>query len=251
MNFRKSGAKEGKEHSTLNEKVAELKKALDESSFTVAITGAGISIAAGGVTMAGMMRDFRGSGMGSRDPQKMYDAFDKAFFGSMFRHGPTEAHKALAKLEEMGKMHGIITTNGDCLHTMAGSKKVAEIQGSYQVNVCTGCGEYTYDYNIWNKGKMPVCEKCGSMILPYAQYSHIGLYEPALNEAKEWMSEAELILIIGATGCYTSTYWGYKKRDARIIQVNPGRTYFDSEAYLNIHMEADSVFEALMKLEES
>ncbi len=233
----------------MDEKIQELYDALNESHFTVAITGAGISIAAGGVTMNGMMRDFRGSGMGSGDPQKMYDAFDRAFFRSMFDHGPTYAHKALAELEEMGKLQGIITTNGDCLHTMAGSKNVAEIQGSYQVNVCTGCGEYTYDYNIWNHGHMPTCKKCGSMILPYAQYSHIGLYDPALRQAQEWMSEAELILIIGATGCYTSTYWSYKKRNAKIIQINPGRTYFDSEADLNIREEADPVFEKLMDLE--
>ncbi len=238
-----------KTNKNIDEQIQELYLALHESPFTVAITGAGISIAAGGVTMNGMMRDFRGSGMRSGDPQKMYDAFDKAFFRSMFDHGPTYAHKALAELEQMGKLQGIITTNGDCLHTTAGSKNVAEIQGSYQVNVCTGCGQYTYDYNIWNQGHMPACEKCGSMILPYAQYSHIGLYDPALRQAQEWMAQAELILIIGATGCYTSTYWDYKKRNAKIIQINPGRTCFDSEAYLNIREEADPVFEKLMNLE--
>ncbi len=233
----------------LNEQVRKLYNALEESSYTVVITGAGISIAAGGVTMNGMMRDFRSSGMFSRDPQKMYDAYNKAFFGSMFGHGPTYAHKALAELEQKGKIQGIITTNGDCLHTMAGSENVAEIQGSYQVNVCTGCGEYTYDYNIWRQGHMPVCEKCGKMIVPFSQYSHIGLYEPDLEKAQEWMKHAELVIIIGATGCYTGTYWSYMKRGTRIIQINPGRTYFDSEAELNIRGEADPVFEELMKLE--
>ncbi len=232
----------------MNEQIQALYDALNESPFTVAITGAGISIAAGGVTMNGMMRDFRSSGMGSNDPQKMYDAFDKAFFTSMFKHGPTDAHRALARLEQLGKLQGIITTNGDCLHTMAGSRNVAEIQGSYQINVCTGCGEYTYDYNIWREGHMPTCKKCGSMILPYAQYSHIGLYDPALKQAQEWMTKADLILIIGATGCYTSTYWDYKKRSAKIIQINPGRTYFDSVASLNIRQESDPVFDALMEL---
>ncbi len=234
----------------MDEQVLELYNALEGSNFSVAITGAGISIAAGGVTFNGMIRSFRGGGgMNSDDPDEMYAAFDRAFFGSMFRHGPTEAHKALARLEQMGKLQGIITTNGDCLHTMAGSENVAEIQGSYQVNVCTECEDFTYDYEIWNHGKMPTCEKCGGMILPYAQYSHIGLYEPDLARAQEWMAQAELILIIGATGCYTATYWDYKKPDAKIIQINPSRTYFDSEAYLNIRAEADPVFEELMKLE--
>ncbi len=235
----------------MSDPISQLYNFLEESSYTVAITGAGISIAAGGVTMNGMIRDFRGGGMRSGDPDQMYAAFDRAFFGSMFRHGPTYAHKALARLEQMGKLQGIITTNGDCLHTMAGSENVAEIQGSYQVNVCTGCGQYTYDYNIWNQGHMPVCEKCGSMILPYAQYSHIGLYDPDLEKAQEWMTHAELVMIIGATGCYTTTYWDYMKPGAKIVQINPGRTYFDSVADLNIRKESDPVFEELMKLEEN
>ncbi len=234
----------------MEDQIVQLYQALEDSHFTVAITGAGISIAAGGVTMNGMIRDFRGSGMRSNDPQQMYDAFDRAFFGSMFKNGPTEAHKALARLEQMGKLQGIITTNGDCLHTMAGSQNVAEIQGSYQVNVCTGCGEYMYDYNIWKQGHMPTCEKCGSMILPYAQYSHIGLYDPDLAKAREWIAQADLILIIGATGCYANAYWDCRKRSAKIIQINPGRTHFDSIADLNIKEGSDPVFEELMKLEE-
>ncbi len=238
-----------KDDTKMSEQVHQLYNALEESNFSVAITGAGISIAAGGVTFDGMIHSFQG-GMNSGDPDEMYAAFDRAFFGSMFRNGPTYAHKALAQLEEMGKLQGIITTNGDCLHTMAGSKNVAEIQGSYQVNVCTECGRVTHDYDIWNHGKMPTCDQCGGMILPYAQYSHIGLYEPDLKRAQEWMSQADLILIIGATGCYTSTYWDYKKPSAKIIQINPGRTYFNSVASLNIKEEADPVFEELMALEE-
>ncbi len=233
----------------MNEQIEELYDALEESCFTIAITGAGISLAAGGVTFSGMFKHGR-PGWTSGDPQKAYQSYYDTFLRPTFEHGPTVAHLALAKLEEMGKLQGIITTNGDCIHTAAGSKNVAEIQGSFQVNVCTGCGKWIYDYEIWNHGKMPTCPDCGSVLEPFSSYSHIGLYEPALKEAREWMSKADLILIIGATGCYTSTYWDYKKPGAKIIQINPGRTYFDSEASLNIREEADPVFEELMKLEE-
>ncbi len=224
--------------------------ALQRSGFTVAITGAGISIAAGGVTYSGMRsrNAFGGGGMTSGDPDSMYQAFWRSFLSSMFEHGPTQAHKALASLEEAGKMQGVITTNVDCLHTMAGSKNVAEIQGSFQVNVCTDCGQWTHGYDIWNHGKMPTCASCGGMLLPYNIYSHAGLLEPELEKAQGWMSQADLILIIGASGCYTHMYWDYKKRDAEIIQINPERTYFDREADLNIRDGADPVFEALMKI---
>ncbi len=231
------------------DQVEKLYQALEESNFSVTITGAGISIAAGGVTYAGMRSRSASGGnpMTSGDPDTIYNYFYRAFLSSMFEHGPTFAHKALAELENMGKMHGIITTNVDCMHTMAGSKNVAEIQGSFQTNVCTGCGQWTYGYEIWNKGKMPVCEKCGNILLPYNIYSRAGLLEPELRKAQDWMSKADLILIIGANGSYTHMYWDYKKRNARIIQINPGRTYFDRVADLNIREESDPVFEELMK----
>ncbi len=229
--------------------VLELYNALEESNYTVAITGAGISLSAGGVTFAGMMPSMGGALL-SRNPDKMYKAMYKTFLKPAFEHGPTEAHKALAKLEEMGKLQGIITTNEDCIHTIAGSKHVAELEGSYQVNTCEKCGYQIFDYEIWNQGHMPKCPKCGGNMLSYDMYSHAGLWEPAVMDAQEWIRQADLILIIGTNGYYGSVYWDYRKRSAKIIQINPKKTDFDSAADLNIHRDADSVFAELMKLEE-
>ncbi len=234
----------------MDEQIQKLKNYIDASQYTVAITGAGISIAAGGVTFDGMFSKGGRPGWLSSDPDQIYRSYYDTFLRPTFEHGPTVAHLALAKLEQMGKLQGIITTNGDCIHTAAGSKNVAEIQGSFQVNICNDCGKWIYDYEIWNHGTMPTCPDCGGMVVPFSSYSHIGLYEPALKQAREWMSKADLILIIGATGCYTNTYWNYRKHGVRIIQINPSRTYFDSVATLNIRAEADPVFEELMKLEE-
>ncbi len=148
----------------MNHQIEQLYDELEKSSFTVAITGAGISIAAGGVTFAGMFSKGGRPGWISSDPDQIYWSYYDTFLRPTFEHGPTKAHLALAELEKAGELQGIITTNGDCIHTVAGSKNVAEIQGSFQVNVCTGCGQWNYDYNIWNKGKMPTCPNCGEMI---------------------------------------------------------------------------------------
>ncbi len=232
-----------------NNQIEELYNALEQSNYTLTITGAGISIAAGGVTYAGMANRAGGGGFRSGNPDEMYQAFYRSFLSSMFEHGPTFAHKALAQLESAGKMQGIITTNVDCLHTMAGSKNVAEIQGSFQKNVCTKCGQWTFGYDIWNQGKMPTCSHCGGMLLPYNIYSHAGLLDSELEKAQEWMTQADLVLIIGASGCYTHMYWGYQKHGVKFIQINPKRTYFDRDCYLNIREESDSAFQELMKLE--
>ncbi len=231
------------------EQIQELYDALEESNFTVAITGAGISMSAGGCSYTGMLSR-GGFGMMSKDPEKMYKSIYNVFLKPTFEHGPTVAHKALAQLEEMGKLQGIITTNEDCIHTVAGSKNVAELEGSCQVNTCKDCGYRNFDYEIWNQGHMPRCPECGGVMLPYDIYSHISLWEPAVEDAQKWMSQADLILIIGTSGYFGSVYWSYRKPDSRIIQINPKRTSFDDIAYLNIHEKADTVFEALMKLEE-
>ncbi len=229
--------------------IVKLYKAIEDSHYTVAITGAGISISAGGVSYAGM-GSRGGFNMRSGDPEEMYQALYRVFMQPAFEHGPTKAHRVLAKLEEMGKLQGIITTNEDCIHTMAGSKNVAELEGSFQINTCQNCGYRNYDYEIWNQGHMPKCPKCGGNMLPYNIYSGISLWDDAVKESQEWISQAELILIIGTSGYFGSVYWDYKRDDARIIQINPERTHFDSIAYLNIHEPADPVFEDLMKLEE-
>lgn len=53
---------------------------------------------------------------------------------------PNITHKVLARMEEKGKLLGIITQNIDNLHQMAGSKTVAEIHGTTNRNYCSKCG---------------------------------------------------------------------------------------------------------------
>ncbi len=233
-----------------SDKIVDLYNALKESKYAVVITGAGISIAAGGVTYSGMAGrlGFGRNDLMSGDPDKRYAAYYRSFLGSMFEHGPTEAHKALAELEKMGHVGGIITTNVDCMHTMAGSVNVSEIEGSFQINVCPNCRNVEYGYDMWRNGEMPRCEKCGNILLPYNMYAHASVLDSELSKAQRMMSKADLIIIIGANGCYTHLYWNYQRRGTKIIQINPSRTYFDQVADINIHMEADPVFIKLMEM---
>ncbi len=232
----------------MDDKIKKLSEYIQRSRYTVAITGAGISLSAGGVTYRELARiHFRPGVM--RNPEKMYEAFYRSYLDSMFHHEPSLSHKALCEMEQEGKLQGIITTNEDCMHTLAGSKNVAEIQGSYQVNVCTGCDRHYDDYRIWNQGRMPVCEVCGGTILPYQLYSHIGLLDGEVEKARNWISQAELILVIGTNGYFGSAYWENHRRDATVVQINPGRTQFDKIANLNIKEESDAVFAALMEVQ--
>ena len=55
---------------------------------------------------------------------------------------PNAAHKALARLEQQGKLKAVITQNIDGLHQKAGSREVLELHGSVLRNYCEHCGRF-------------------------------------------------------------------------------------------------------------
>ncbi len=240
----------------MDEQVEQLRDFVAESGSTVAITGAGISFSSGGLNFdhssPEAMQDLMALGSEDvleNDPERYYKLAYEAFLHSMLDIGPSPAHRVLAQMEHEGRLAGIITTNVDCLHTIAGSENVAEIQGSFQVNQCMSCGRHYDDYRIWAQGKVPECPECGGKIWTFPFYSHIGLYKEKVKEARKMISKAELILIIGAAGNYADAYWHHRKHRARIVQINPGNTAFDRAATLNIRRDADSVLTEMTEAE--
>src|SRR4051794_11891855 len=132
----------------------ELAALIRQSSFTVALTGAGISVPSG-------IPDFRTPGEGlweKVDPMEVahIDAFrsDPARFWRFYRprlHSlgdvkPNDAHRALAELESRGLLEAVITQNIDMLHLKAGSERVIEVHGSIRSGTCQRCGtEFTLE----------------------------------------------------------------------------------------------------------
>ncbi|MCD8157240.1 MAG: hypothetical protein LUD53_07445, partial [Clostridiales bacterium] len=141
------------------DQIQQLADYIDHSSSIVAITGAGISVAGGGVTYWQMALSNRRAGVTPRAGDS-YKSFLPTYLDNMFSYQPSFAHYALAELEKEGKFIGIITTNVDCMHTIAGSKNVAEIQGSLQVNCCAKCGRHYDGYEICKQDELPLCEAC-------------------------------------------------------------------------------------------
>jgi NAD-dependent deacetylase len=111
---------------------------------------------------------------------------------------PNDAHKYLAKLEEMGKLKGVVTQNIDGLHQKAGSKRVYEIHGSALRNYCMSCGkEYPEDYIFESEEPIPKCS-CGGNIRPDITLYEEGLPEDQVSGAIDAIARAKM-LIIGGT----------------------------------------------------
>lgn len=230
-----------------DEQIQRLQEMLDRSEFTLVITGAGISIASGipsfhdgGMDMKKGFQ-FASNSVLKATPEHYYRIVRELFLDAVFENGPSLSHRKLAELEGKGKVSGIITTNIDNLHSIAGSRNVAEIQGSFGVNVCLRCGRRNLDVNIWNQGHAPRCE-CGGLYSCWQVYAHIGLYDEAVRKAREWAERADLVIVAGTTGNYSSAYWNHISPRVQLVQINPTSTPFDASASLNIRKSCDEVF---------
>ena len=115
----------------MDEQIRQLQQMIDESRFTLVITGAGISVASGIPSMHGLnlaeTLQFASTTVLKMAPEHYYRVARHSFLDAIFENGPSLSHKKLAELEKKGKVQGIITTNLDNLHSLAGSKNVAEI----------------------------------------------------------------------------------------------------------------------------
>ena len=229
----------------MDEQILQFQKYLDTSNNTIVITGAGVSMSAGIMDMEHMnifqVMQTSLEPMVRARPEHSYKLLQKSFLKAMFVTGPSITHKKLADLEKRSKVQGVITTNIDCLHTIAGSQNVAEIQGSYGVNKCLHCGERYDNVQIWNHGKAPRCQQCNGVIASFPVYTHIGLSDAEYQKAGRWMAQAELVVVIASKGMYGG-YWSHKNPRAKVIQINPKHTQFDEIALLNIRKNADEVF---------
>jgi len=222
---------------TLNEQINQLAELINSHHHIVALTGAGISTSAGINDL--MHTSHATSALISSEanleahPEEFYQAMHKNFLDPIFQNGPTIAHKALAKLEQTGHLDAIVTTNVDYLHELAGNTKVADIWYSFNQNYCIENG-HEYDINTLNQGGVPYCPVDGSLISPGPTYHHIGTSQTAIQNAIQWMDQADMVLVIGSNG-----YYDRVNTQVPLVQINPAATEFDRQATLNIRTSAD------------
>ncbi len=240
----------------MDSQISQLKKYLDDSSYTVAVTGSGISYLYGMTRLKrqtnrmDQMRMMSASYV-KKHPEEFYQLMKSSFLDATFEKGPSEVHKQLAKLEKKGKLQGIVTQNMDCLHTIAGSTNVAEIMGSFSDSICTGCGAEYHDYTIWGQGKAPRCPKCGEPVMPLMFDRSSPDYQTAsrdrMTKAQDMIARAELVMIIGTTGFRSDEYMARLNRaQTKLVQINPGSTVFDQMVDVNIRQDAGQVFAQIL-----
>lgn len=242
---------------SMNEKIAELKKIIDESDNIVFFGGAGVSTESG-------VPDFRSvDGLYNQDydyPPEMilshtfYRRNPNEFF-RFYRNKmllpdvkPNTAHKVLAKLEEVGKLKAVITQNIDGLHQAAGSKMVYELHGSVHRNHCQECKKFYGFDEIYKMKGVPKCE-CGGIIKPDVVLYEEGLDERTIQLSVSAISKAD-VLIIGGTSLAVYPAAGLVDyfRGKRLVLINKSKTQKEQRADLVINEPIGEVLGQVVEL---
>ncbi|WP_282016464.1 SIR2 family NAD-dependent protein deacylase [Marinifilum flexuosum] len=113
----------------------------------------------------------------------------------LFECAPNQGHHLIKKLEEHFDVH-IVTQNVDDLHERAGSSKILHLHGELKKARSTVDSSLVYELDNWELGLEDKCEK-GSPLRPHIVW--FGESVPAISEAAEIVSQADILLIIGTS----------------------------------------------------
>ena len=191
---------------------------LVNSSYAIALTGAGISTESG-------IPDFRGpSGIWTKDPEAERRAFETyrkflsdprayweerlrspSLLGDLSQVEPNPGHYALAELERMGILKRIITQNVDDLHRRAGSKRVLEYHGNAFKLRCVSCNaryeREEYDLQrLKDEGKLPpLCKRCGGVVKSDVVHFEEPIPTDVARQSLEEAWKCDVMLICGTS----------------------------------------------------
>lgn len=243
---------------------AECAGLIKDAGSVVALTGAGISTAAG-------IPDFRGpQGLyvtRRYDPEKVFDI-------DWFRHSPgdfyefsrdlvevvkdarpTFSHRFLAALERSGSLTAVITQNIDMLHQMAGSRRVVELHGSYHSATCLACARQHLElsYHWWRQAmtlasRAPVvgCPDCGGTLKPDIVF--FGELVIGFGQAQALVRQCDLLLVLGSSLQVSPASSLPRDAQGGIVVVNQGEVMLSdgSDRYF-VDQDLDGYFREVAK----
>ncbi len=122
---------------------------------------------------------------------------------------PNAAHRKLAELERADLLRAVVTQNIDGLHRAAGNKRLYEVHGCVNDNVCMECGRHFPLSFIMETDGVPLCP-CGGVVKPevvlYGEPPDKYVVMGALRE----ISSADTLIVAGTS-----------------LQVEPAASFID------------------------
>jgi NAD-dependent deacetylase len=206
-----------------------------EADYTIALTGAGMSVESG-------IPPFRGPGglwtkygeppmngfqIFMADPKRAWEQRlarqNDELYAPLRAAQPNPGHLAMAELEALGVLQFVITQNIDDLHRQAGQKQLAEIHGNWTLIRCLGCGSRSRSEEVNLEQLPPHCAGCGGLM----KSDTVAFGEPIPSDVMALCTEraapADLVIVAGTSATvYPAAGFALqvKERGGRLIEVN-------------------------------
>ncbi len=245
-----------------------------ESSYLIALVGAGLSKESGIPTFRG------GDGLWDKfgePPMNDYQRFledPTAWWaerlarqerGSEFAQAieeakPNAGHLAMAELERQGFLKHIITQNIDNLHQQAGSVAITEIHGNRTKQRCIGCSRrwpreefVSADVPGRQAGRpsAPRCPDCGDLVKNDTVMFGEPIPRDALESCFDEAQRADAVLLVGTSAVvYPAAEFPViaHRRGARLIEVNPQETPLSAISSAVLRAPSGQALPALVSL---
>jgi NAD-dependent SIR2 family protein deacetylase len=192
---------------------------------------------------------------------------------------PNDAHRALARLEAMGRSEQLLTQNVDRLHQAAGSARVIDLHGRIDRVRCVGCdrrtpredlqdelgrlnpgwlglyatgapdGDADLDGADFSSFAVPSCRQCGGVLKPDVVFFGEAVPRDRVDAARERLMQADAMLIVGSS---LMVYSGFRfvqwAADAGkpVAAVNLGRTRADGLVALKVEAPCEAALAFLL-----
>ena len=144
---------------------------------------------------------------------------------------PNAVYQTLARMEQDGKLIGIISRSIFGLCERAGCRNVVDIHGTIFENSCPRCGR-NYDYHyILDHKPIPYCENCRAVVRPQIVLTGEMVSNDKVTRATELVSRADVLLILGSTmqSYLTKSFIKYFN-GSKVLLVNWAEHYSDVKA---------------------
>jgi NAD-dependent SIR2 family protein deacetylase len=206
-------------------------------------------------------------------------------FERVHRAHPNGAHRALARLERLGRARLLVTQNVDGLHQKAGSGRVIDLHGQLAQVECLACAarcsratiqQQLLAQNPWlaaatsayatpdgdaeleaggdEKLVIPSCELCGGVLKPAVVFFGENVPKARVERAYEALAESDALLVVGSSLMVFSGY-RFARRAAQlgkpVIVLNQGLTRADALAALKLEGECGALLETAVTQLES
>ena len=283
------GRSQSGESCRITESIEELRNFLDRYPRLWVLTGAGCSTESGIPDYRDRNGDWKRKqpvtiqDFVSSDPvRRRYWARSLLGWPMFERAIPNQAHHALVRLEQQGRISALVTQNVDRLHQRAGSQDVVDLHGRLDQVICLQCravvGRAHWQLELAQRNKswedrwrshasmapdgdadladapfdefaVPACSECGGMMKPDVVFFGETVPRPTVELAMQSLASADAVLVVGSSLMVFSGFRFVRAASEQglpVAAISLGKTRADDLLQLRAQLPCSAALSAIV-----